>query len=98
MKRAVTVEQIWQLNTAAFQKAATVRKKGHKFTIGFSNGKLGNIAGLRDIAQNLSSVLLYDPAAKELLRQNAYTICFDAKCQLSLRKAELPAPAAATSV
>lgn len=86
LKRAITKDQTLQLNTSDFQKAATVRKTGHKFTIGFSNGKSDNTIGLPDIAKNLSSVLLYDSLAKELLRQNAYTISFDAKCQLTLKK------------
>jgi hypothetical protein len=98
LKRAVTVDQTLQLNTSDFQKAATVRKTGHKFTIGFSNGKSDNITGLPDIAKNLSSVLLYDPAAKELLRQNAYTISFDAKCQLILRKVAVQSPEAEVPV
>jgi hypothetical protein len=98
LKRAVTADQTLQLNTSDFQKAATVRKTGHKFTIGFSNGKSDNITGLPDIAKNLSSVLLYDPAARELLRQNAYTISFDSKCQLSLRRVELPVPEGAMPV
>jgi len=98
LKRAITEDQILQLNTSDFQKAATVRKIGHKFTIGFRNGKSDNIVGLPDIAKNLSSVLLYDPAVKELLRQNAYTISFDAKCQLTLRKIAVQSPEAAMPV
>jgi len=95
LKRAVTEDQTFQLNTSDFQKAATVRKTGHKFTIGFSNGKTENSIGLPDIAKNLSSVLLFDPAAKELLKQNEYTISFDAKCQLILRKVAVLSPQAA---
>ena len=86
LKRAITEDQVLQLNTSDFQKAATVRKTGPKFTLAFSNGKADNSVGLPDIARNLSSVLLLDPAAKELLRQNGYTISFDTKCQLMLRK------------
>jgi len=86
LKRTITEVQTLQLNTSDFQKAATVRKLGHKFTIGFSNGKSDNITGLPDIAKNLTSVLLYDPTVKELFSQHAYTISFDAKCQLTLRK------------
>jgi hypothetical protein len=92
LKRAVTADQSLQLNTSDFQKAAIVRKTGHKFTIGFSNGKSDTLTGLPDIAKDLSSVLLYDPAAKELLRQNAYTISFDTKCQLTLRKVTVESP------
>lgn len=98
LKRAITQEQTLQLNTSDFQKAATVRKTGPKFTIGFSNGKSDNITGLPDIAKNLSSVLLYDPAAKKLLSQHAYTISFDTKCQLILRRVVTPALEEATPV
>lgn len=98
LKRAVAEDQTLQLNTSDFQKAATVRKAGPKFTIGFSNGKLDNITGLPDIAKDLSSVLLLDPAAKELFNQNEYTVSFDAKCQLTLRVVAVHSPAATTPV
>jgi hypothetical protein len=98
LKRAITEDQIFQLNTSDFQKAAVVRKTGHKFTIGFSNGKTDNLIGMPEIAKNLSDVLLFDPAVKELLIQNGYTISFDAKCQLTLRKAVVISPQEATPV
>lgn len=87
LKRAATEDQTLQLNASDFQKAAVVRKKGHKFTIGFIDGKSEIITGLPDIAKDLSSVLLFDPVAKGLLSQNGYTISFDTKCQLTLKKA-----------
>ena len=96
LKRAVTEDQTFQLNTSDFQKAATVRKTGPKFTIEFINGKTDNSIGLPDIAKDLYSVLLFDPAAKELLRQNGYTISFDAKYKLILRKVAVLSPDAAT--
>lgn len=86
LKRAITEDQTLQLNTSDFQKTATVRKTGHKFTMGFKNGKADNTIGLPEIAKSLSSVLLFDTAAKELLRQNGYTINFNPKCQLILRR------------
>jgi len=86
LKRAITEDQTLQLNASDFQKAAIVRKTGHKFSIGFSDGKSDIITGLPDIAKDLSSVLLFDPAASEILRHNGYKISFDAKCQLTLKK------------
>ena len=86
LKRAITKDQTLQLNASDFQKAATVRKTGPKFTLAFSNGKAENSIGLPDIAKDLSYVLLIDPASKELLTQNGYTITFDTKCQLMLRR------------
>jgi hypothetical protein len=86
LKRAITEDQTFQLNTSDFQKTPTVRKTGPKFTIGFSNGKADNTIGLPDIAKDLSSVLLVDTAAKELLEQNGYTINCNAKYQLILRR------------
>ena len=96
LKRAITEDQTLKLNTSDFQKTATIRKTGHKFTIGFSNGKADSTIGLPDIAKNLSSVLSFDPAAKELFRQNGYTINFDAKYQLILRRVPVLANAATT--
>jgi len=98
LKRAINEDQTLQLNTSDFQKAAIVRKAGYKFTIEFSNGKAENITGLPDIAKDLSSVLLSDPAAKELLSQHGYTISFDTKCQLTLRKVAVPANTATLPV
>lgn len=92
LKRAILEEQTLQLNSSDFQKSATVRKTGHKFTIGFSNGKISNSIGLPEIARNLADVLLFDPAAKELLIQNGYTIRFDAKCQLILSSVAVLSP------
>src|SRR5215213_3542280 len=92
LKRAITDDQTIQLNASDFQKAATVRKTRQKFTLAFSNGKADNIVGMPDIAKNLSSVLLFDPAARELLRQNGYTISFDAKCQLILKSIAVLSP------
>lgn len=86
LKRAITEDQSLQLNTSDFQKAPTVRKIAQKFTIGFSNGKADSTIGLPDIAKDLSSVLLFDTATKELLSQNEYTIDFNTKCQLILRR------------
>lgn len=97
LKRAITEDQTLQLNTSDFQKAAIVRKTGHKFSIGFSNGKSNNIIGLPDIAKDLSSVLLSDPAAKELLKQNEYIISFDTKCQLFLKRVAVLSPDPATT-
>ena len=100
LKRAITEDQTFQLNASDFQKAATVRKTGHKFSIGFSNGKANNSIGLPEIAKNLSSVLLFDPAARELLSQNEYMISVDTKCQMLLKRvavlsqeAEIPSDA-----
>lgn len=86
LKRAINEDQMFQLNASDFQKAAIVRKTGHKFTIGFSNGKNDNSIGMPEIAKNLSDVLLFDAAAKELLSQNEYTISFDTKCQLTIKR------------
>lgn len=86
LKRAVKEDQTLQLNTSDFQKAATVRKTGYKFTIGYSNGKAENITGLPDIAKDLSAVLLYDPAVKEILSQNDYLVSFDTKYQLTVKR------------
>lgn len=96
LKRAITEDQTFQLNASDFQKAATVRKISHKFTIEFSNGKIDNIIGMPEIAKDLSAVLLSDPAAKEILSQNGYTISFDTKCQLNIRRVAVLSSEAAT--
>lgn len=85
LKRAVTEDQLIRLNTFDFQKAATVRKAGYRFSIELTNGKVNNLIGLPDIAKDLCSVLLSNPQAKEILRENGFTISFDNKYQLVLK-------------
>ncbi len=86
LKRAVNEDQLLRMNTSDFQKAATIRKSGYRFSIEFVNGKPANIIGLPEIAKDLSSVLLLDPVTRELLAQHNYTVSFDSKYQLTLKK------------
>ena len=74
-----------RLNTFDFQKAATVRKAGYRFSIELMNGKVNNLIGLPDIAKDLCAVLLSNPEAKEIIRENGFIISFDSKYQLSLK-------------
>ena len=91
LKRALNEDQKLQLNISDFQKTATVRKTGHKFTLEFSDGKSANI-GLPEIAKDLSTVLLLDPVTREILKENEYSISFDTKYQLSFKRVAVLAP------
>lgn len=85
LKRAVSEDQMIRLNTFDFQKAATVRKAGYRFTIEMINGKVNNLIGLPDIAKDLCGVLLSNPEAKAILGENGFIISFDNKYQLVLK-------------
>lgn len=85
LKRAITEDQMIRLNTFDFQKAATVRKAGYRFTIEMNNGKVTNLIGLPDIAKDLCAVLLSNPEARAILSGNGFTISFDNKYQLVLK-------------
>lgn len=85
LKRAITEDQMIRLNTFDFQKAATVRKAGYRFTIELTNGKVNNLIGLPDIAKDLCAVLLSNPEAKAILGENGFTISFDNKYQLVMK-------------
>ncbi|MGB8193103.1 MAG: hypothetical protein WCF67_14340 [Chitinophagaceae bacterium] len=85
IKRAVTSDQLLDLNRHDFEKAGIARKSNHKFSIEFSGGRVNNVISASALAKNLASVLLEDKVVKETFTQNDYTIAMNTKFQLSIK-------------
>lgn len=88
LKKSNTEDQVLDLNRIDFERAGTGRKAGYKFTIEFTDGKVGNVISGSDLAVHLAQVILEDDAAKEILAENNYTISLNTKFQLAIKHVE----------
>ena len=84
MKKSATDDQLLNLNRVDFERAGTGRKAGYKFTIEFTDGKVGNVISGSTLAMHLASVILEDDAAKQILHDNNYEVSLNTKFQLSI--------------
>lgn len=85
MKRAVTGDQLLDMNATDFERAGAGRKSGYKFTIRFRDGRLDTMVSSVPLARDLAATLLPDPRVRELIEQNDYEFQLNAKFQLSIR-------------
>ncbi len=85
MKKSATEDQVLDLNRVDFERAGTGRKAGYKFTIEFTDGKVGNVISGSTLAMHLASVILEDDAAKQILQDNNYEVSLNTKFQLSIK-------------
>lgn len=85
MKKSATEDQVLDLNRVDFERAGTGRKAGYKFTIEFTDGKVGNVISGSALAMNLASVILEDDSAKQIISENNYELSLNTKFQLSVR-------------
>lgn len=85
MKKSATEDQVLDLNRVDFERAGTGRKAGYKFTIEFTDGKVGNVISGSTLAMHLASVILEDDAAKQILHDNNYEVSLNTKFQLSIK-------------
>jgi hypothetical protein len=90
IKRSVEGEQKFKLNIPDFEKIGPGRKTGFKFTLRFNKGRLTDTAVQPQIAKDLSSVLIADPAVNALFQQNQYQISLNSKFQLTIQ--HIPKP------
>ena len=88
LKKSISEEQVLDLNRIDFERAGTGRKAGYKFTIEFTDGKVGNVISGSDLAVHLAQVILEDDAAKQILAENNFTISLNTKFQLSIKHVE----------
>ncbi|MEO6133757.1 MAG: hypothetical protein ABIP35_01310 [Ginsengibacter sp.] len=88
LKKSITDEQVLALNRIDFERAGTGRKAGYKFTIEFTDGKVGNVISGSDLAVHLAQVILEDDAAKQILAENNFTVSLNTKFQLSIKHVE----------
>ncbi len=85
MKKSAAEDQVLNLNRVDFERAGTGRKAGYKFTIEFTDGKVGNVISGSTLAMHLASVVLEDDAAKQILLDNNYEVSLNTKFQLSIK-------------
>src|SRR5450432_3456881 len=85
MKKSATEDQVLDLNRVDFERAGTGRKAGYKFTIEFTDGKVGNVISGSTLAMHLASVILEDDSAKQILNENNYEVSLNTKFQLSIK-------------
>lgn len=84
MKRSANAEQTLDLNRIDFERAGTGRKAGYKFTIEFTNGRVGNVISSSQLAVDLAAVLQQDEVIKGLLSANNYKVSFNTRFQLHI--------------
>ena len=85
MKKAITEDQVLDLNRVDFERAGTGRKAGYKFTIELTDGKVGNVISGSELALHLAQVILEDDAAKQIMADNNFEISLNTKFQLSIK-------------
>jgi hypothetical protein len=85
MKKSATGTQVLDLNRVDFERAGTGRKAGYKFTIEFTDGKVGNVISTSALALHLASVILEDESAKQIINENNYEITLNTKFQLTIK-------------
>ena len=85
LKRAITSEQVLDLNIPDFERAGMTRKSGYKFLIKFKEGKIDNVIISYPLASSLASVLLEDAMVKELFRHHEFHISLNPKFQLTIK-------------
>lgn len=85
MKKSATEDQVLDLNRVDFERAGTGRKAGYKFTIEFTDGKVGNVISGSTLAMHLASVVLEDDGARQILQDNNYEVSLNTKFQLSIK-------------
>ena len=88
LKKSRTEDQVLLLNRVDFEKAGTGRKAGYKFTIEFTDGKVGNVISGSPLAMNLAEVILEDQAAKDILVENNFEVSLSTKFQLTIKCVE----------
>ena len=85
MKKSAAGDQVLDLNRVDFERAGTGRKAGYKFTIEFTDGKVGNVISGSALAMHLAAVILEDEGAKQIINENNYEISLNTKFQLSIK-------------
>ena len=85
MKKSISEDQVLDLNRVDFERAATGRKAGYKFTIQFTDGKVGNVISGSELAMHLASVIMEDNSAKQIVSENNFEVSLNTKFQLSIK-------------
>ncbi|MGH2646529.1 MAG: hypothetical protein ACRDE8_03135 [Ginsengibacter sp.] len=89
MKKSSGGDQVLDLNRVDFERAGTGRKAGYKFTIEFTDGKVGNVISGSALAMHLAAVIMEDDGAKQIINENNYEISLNTKFQLSIKNVSI---------
>ena len=93
LKKSLVADQFVTLNRIDFEKNSKARKPSCSFDIEVINASL-NQQTQSTAAKNLIDILMEDPAAKTLLRQNHFAIKLSSAFELTIRnipRVETPA-------
>lgn len=85
MKKSIADEQVLSLNRIDFERAGTGRKAGYKFTIDFTDGKVGNVISGSALAMHLAQVILEDEGAREIIEEHNFKVSLNTKFQLTIK-------------
>lgn len=85
LKKALSEEQMLQLDVTDFERAGLSRKAGYKFQLKIRQARIENIVVDSPLASALASLLLREPATRELLADREYHIVLNTKSQLFIR-------------
>ncbi len=85
MKKSISEDQVLDLNRVDFERAGTGRKAGYKFTIQFTDGKVGNVISGSELAMHLASVIMEDDSAKQIVSENNFEVSLNTRFQLSIK-------------
>jgi hypothetical protein len=85
LKKSAAGDQLLSLNRDDFERAGTGRKAGYKFTIVYTDGKVGNVISGSDLASHLAAAMLEDEATKAVLRTGQFEVNLNTKFQLTIK-------------
>ena len=85
IKRALTEEQKFALNSPDFLKAGYNRKSGYKFLLKLKHGRLNNVITDMPVATSLVTALLSDEIIKEVLLREEFHIAMSTKYELTIK-------------
>lgn len=85
IKKAVTAEQVININQSDVERAVGIKKSGYRFSISFIKDRPELLHSNNDIAQAFIAALTEDETIREYLRNNNYTFSFNSKYQLQIK-------------
>ena len=87
LKKAISSEQVLDLNRIDFERAGIARKAGYKFSIDFNRGRVANVISGSPLASSLAAAMLEDASLRTLLQENHYSVSLNTKFQLLIKNA-----------
>ena|SRR6185503_14232285 len=91
MKRSVNGDQILEMNSTDFQRAAGGRKVKFSFSIELVKGRMKNILAPAPLARDLITALQQDEVIHDMLRKQEYELIMSSSFKLQIKNCS-PAP------